>query len=114
MSQNLNAWTLDLEGMPHFDESMKRVYAWYENQIIDRPPIRFMAHNAFLNAATEEVAAMSREDKKAWWFDVEAQVDLFVQSVNGRTFHGETFPVYFPNLGPVWWQRGKQRPIKFW
>jgi hypothetical protein len=93
-------WTLELEGMPYFEESMKRVYAWYENEIIDRPPIRFMAHNAFLNAATEEVAAMSREDKKAWWYDVEAQVDLFVKSVEGRKFHAETFPVYFPNLGP--------------
>ena len=100
MKQNQEWWTLDLEGMPQFDMAMKRVYAWFENEIIDRPPIRFMAHNAFLNAATEEVAAMSREDKKAWWYDVETQVDLFLQSIDGRQFHGETFPVYFPNLGP--------------
>ena len=100
MQQHQDWWSLDLEGMPHFDESMKRVYAWYENEIIDRPPIRFMAHNAFLNAATEEVAAMSREDKKAWWYDAETQVDLFLKSIHGRQFYGETFPVFFPNLGP--------------
>lgn len=29
-------WTIELEGMPHFDMAMKRVYAWFENEIIDR------------------------------------------------------------------------------
>jgi len=93
-------WTLELEGMPQFDMAMQRVYAWYQNEIIDRPPVRFQAHNAFLNAATEEIEVLSREEKKTWWFDIELQVDLFVKSVEGRRFHGETFPVYFPNLGP--------------
>jgi hypothetical protein len=93
-------WTLDLEGMPHFDTAMQRVEAWYQNEIIDRPPIRFKAHNAFLNAATDEIKKLSREGKKAWWFDVERQVDLFLKSIKGRNYHGETFPIYFPNLGP--------------
>ena len=93
-------WIVEIEGMPHFDMSMKRVYAWFENEIIDRPPIRFQAHNAFLASATEEIAKKSKEGKKAWWFDVETQVGLFVDSIEGRRFHGETFPVYFPNLGP--------------
>ena len=98
--KKLDRWSIEIEGMPQFDESMKRVEAWFENEIIDRAPIRFQAHNAFLNAATEEIAQLSKEEKKAWWFDVETQVDLFARSVVGRQFHGETFPVYFPNLGP--------------
>ena len=93
-------WSLELEGMPHFDRAMERVYAWYENEIIDRPPVRFQAHNAMLTAATEDISSLSSEEKKAWWFNVELQVDLFLKSVEGRTFHGETFPVYSPNLGP--------------
>jgi hypothetical protein len=93
-------WSLEIEGMPQFDQAMKRVYAWFENEIIDRAPVRFQAHNAFLNAATEEVSRLSKEDKKAWWFDVETQVALFARSVDGRRLYGETFPVYFPNLGP--------------
>lgn len=92
--------TIELENMPQFEMAMKRVYAWFENEIIDRPPIRFMAHNAFLDAATENIAHLSREQKKDWWFNSELQVDLFVKSIAGRRFHGETFPVYFPNLGP--------------
>jgi hypothetical protein len=91
---------IELENMPHFDMAMKRVYAWFENEIIDRPPVRFMAHNAFLEAATEDIAQLSREEKKDWWFNSELQVDLFLKSLAGRRFYAETFPVYFPNLGP--------------
>jgi len=91
---------IELQSMPHFDMAMMRVYAWYENEIIDRPPIRFMAHNAFLEQATEDIAHLSRAEKKNWWFDTELQIDLFVKSIEGRQFLGETFPVYFPNLGP--------------
>jgi len=93
-------WTVEIEGMPHFDIAMKRVYAWFENEIIDRAPIRFQAHNAFLATATEEIANLSPADKLAWWFDAEAQLDLFLKPSEGRRFYAETFPVYFPNLGP--------------
>lgn len=93
-------WTLELEGMPQFDDSMRRIYAWYENEIIDRPPVRFQAHNATLEAAEEEVTRLSKEQKKTWWFDVERQVDLYIRSIEGKRFHGETFPIFAPNLGP--------------
>lgn len=97
----LQDWrTIEIERMPHFDLAMKRVYAWFENEIIDRPPIRFMAHNAFLEQASEDITHLSRAEKKNWWFNIELQVDLFVKSIEGRQFHGETFPVFFPNLGP--------------
>lgn len=97
---NVDWWAIEIEGMPQFDMAMKRVYAWFENKIIDRPPIRFQAHNAFLASETEAVAQMSKKEKEAWWFDVDLQVDNFLRSIIGRKFHGETFPVYFPNLGP--------------
>ena len=86
--------------MDDFELSMKRIYAWYENEIIDRPPLRFVAHNAFLETAKEDISQLSPAGKKAWWFDVETQVELMVQSIEGRHFHAETFPVFFPNLGP--------------
>lgn len=93
-------WEVEIEGMPHFEMALKRVYAWFENEIIDRPPVRFMAHNAFLEAASEDIAHLPQAEKKDWWFNEELQVDLFIKSIAGRQFHGETFPVYFPNLGP--------------
>jgi hypothetical protein len=96
---NGEGWTLEIEGMPHFDMAMQRVYAWYQCEVLDRAPIRFMAHNEFLDADVND-ADLSPEQRRARWFDVEYQVDLFVRSIEGRTFLGETFPVYWPNLGP--------------
>lgn len=92
-------WTLEIEGMPHFEMAMKRVYAWYQCEIIDRAPIRFMAHNAFLETGVD-YSTLSPGERCARWFDVEYQVDLFERSIEGRTFHGETFPIFWPNLGP--------------
>lgn len=100
MQEQQTWWTVELDGMADFDMSMKRVYAWYENEIIDRPPVRFVAHNEFLEAAKEDISTLSAAERKAWWFDVETQVDLFMSSIADRKFHGETFPVFFPNLGP--------------
>ena len=93
-------WSIEIEGMPHFEMAMKRIDAWYENQIIDRPPVRFIAHNAFLETAKQDISNYTRQEKETWWFDAELQVDLFVRSIAGQRFHGETFPVFFPNLGP--------------
>ena len=39
-------WPVELEKKPDFEKAMKRVYAWYEQELLDRPPIRFSAHNA--------------------------------------------------------------------
>jgi hypothetical protein len=85
--------------MPRAEEAMRRVDAWYQCEIIDRAPIRFMAHNAFLDTGVD-YAALSPEERRARWFDVEYQVDLFERSIEGRTFLGETFPIFWPNLGP--------------
>ena len=58
------SWDFELENMPGFEKAMHRVYAWYENEIIDRVPIRFMAHNAFLESETDALYHMSPEEGK--------------------------------------------------
>ena len=37
------SWNLELEGKPDFEKAMQRIYAWYNQEMIDRPPIRFSA-----------------------------------------------------------------------
>ncbi|MCA9906317.1 MAG: hypothetical protein KC547_20820 [Anaerolineae bacterium] len=90
-------WDVELETMPGFEMALRRVYAWFEGAIIDRPPIRFMAHNAFVENAN---AAYPSGDLKDRWFDADFQVETYLDSIAGKTFHGETFPVFWPNLGP--------------
>ena len=90
-------WDVELDTMPGFEMAMRRVYAWFEGAIIDRPPIRFMAHNAFVDEANTAYPSDNLKDR---WFDSAFQVETFLTSIAGKTFHGETFPVFWPNLGP--------------
>ncbi len=81
-----------------FDKAMDRIYAWYDNEIIDRVPVQFLAANAQYNVESKK--NLNPEQWKQLWFDTELVVDSFIKSLEGQQFLGETFPVYWPNLGP--------------
>ncbi len=77
---------------------LERVEAWFAGEVLDRPPVRFSLHNAEYNQAPGDHSRWP--DLKSRWFDAEYQVDRFLAGLRGRVFHGETFPVFWPNLGP--------------
>ncbi len=97
--QITEGWDLELETKPDFAKAMERVYAWYEQEMIDRPPIRFTAHNSEFEIQ-KKLQDRSWPDLKSRWFDVDYQVEYFVHSIKGQEFLAETFPVFWPNLGP--------------
>lgn len=90
---------MELQGKPDFEQAMQRIEAWFNHEPLDRPPVRFSQHNA-------EYSGDNAPDNRRWpslkarWFDAEYQVDFFLESIQGRRFYGETFPVFSPNLGP--------------
>jgi hypothetical protein len=86
-----------LETKHDFGRAMERVLAWFAGELLDRPPVRFTRHNAEFEAPDSglDEGALRRR-----WFDVEYQVTTFLASIEERHFNGETFPVYWPNLGP--------------
>lgn len=88
-----------LDGMPQFDMAMRRVCAWYEQAVIDRPPIRFARHNVQHDAglALDTGRWPTLRDR---WFDSEYQVEAFARRIREKHFPAETFPVFWPNLGP--------------
>lgn len=84
---------------PDFDECLARIYAWYEQKIIDRPPVRFHHHNVeYERHRTVDGPWTTAEER---WLDAEFQVKTFVDSLERTDFKGETFPVYWPNLSAV-------------
>lgn len=89
----------ELRTKPDFALCMERIDAWFHQAIIDRPPIRFSAHNAEY-AAERVLAGRVWPDLKSRWFDSEYQIELFRETVRGRQFLAETFPLFWPNLGP--------------
>ncbi len=78
---------------------MARVEAWFQQEIIDRIPIRFYKHNAQFEAG-EPLDRARWNSLQERWFDAEYQIEAFEQSIAGKVFHAETFPIFFPNLGP--------------
>jgi hypothetical protein len=92
-------WHIELDSKPDFDQAVERIYAWYEQQMIDRPPVRFTRHNEEYEAA-DDVWLDSWRGLKDKWFDETYQIERFMLQVRGKRYLGETFPVYWPNLGP--------------
>ena len=86
-----------LEKKPDFVQCMERIYAWYEHHVIDRVPVRFSAHNAEFDTAETSDRWPSLKDR---WYDTDYQIEKVLQTVEKGSFLGETFPMYFPNLGP--------------
>lgn len=92
-------WPVELEQKPDFEACMKRIYAWYNQEITDRPPIRFSAHNAEYNEAVVLQGRQWNSLKDRWW-DTAYQIELFEHQLKHSVFNAETFPVFWPNLGP--------------
>lgn len=92
-------WPLGLENMPGCDRAMERVEAWFHQSVLDRPPIRFSKHNVqYENAQALDTTRWPTLKER--WFDAEYQVDAFLADLAATPLRAETFPVYWPNLGP--------------
>jgi len=84
---------------PDFLQCIERIEAWFQQAVVDRPPVRFYKHNAQFEAGEilDRTRWASLEER---WMDTEYQIESFEQSLAGKTFYAETFPVFMPNLGP--------------
>ena len=84
---------------PDYARCMERIEAWFHQAVLDRPPVRFYKHNAQFEAG-EPLDRTRWASLRERWFDTNYQIESFEQSIAGKTFHAETFPVFSPNLGP--------------
>ena len=91
--------TRSFQFKPDFDMCMARIYAWYEQQIIDRPPVRFIHFDIeYEKQRTVKGPWKTAEER---WLDVDFQVQTFIDTLETTDFFGETFPVYWPNLSSL-------------
>jgi len=91
--------TRSFQYKPDFDMCLARIYAWYEQRIIDRPPVRFHHHN--IEYEKKRTVKGSWKTAEERWLDVDFQVQTFIDSLETTKFFGETFPVYWPNLSSL-------------
>jgi len=87
---------MELESMPHFAQSMQRIFAWYQKEIIDRPPVRFMSLEYTPSVTNKSYKNSNYEEK---WFDAEFRVEAFIESLKDKIFLAESFPYFYPFIG---------------
>jgi hypothetical protein len=91
--------THSIKFKPDFDMCLARIYAWYEQRIIDRPPVRFHHHNIEYEKHRTVKGPWKTPEER--WLDVDFQVQTFIDCLDTTEFLGETFPVYWPNLSAL-------------
>lgn len=87
---------MPLERKPDFDTSLERFEAWWQGEIIDRPPVTISVTPERPVRRPDKSHATLRER----WMDVEYAVGCAEASVEAGIFLAETFPLYIPELGP--------------
>jgi hypothetical protein len=92
------AWPVETEFKPDMEKCLERVYAWFEGELLDRPPVRFSRHNVEYETADNSGRVWA--SLKDRWFDTEYQMEKFIREAEEKRFLAETFPVYWPGLGP--------------
>ncbi len=89
----------ELTSMPEYNRAKERTDAWWEHEVIDRAPIRFTEHNAQHKTGLGEILK-NYATIKDYWYDTEYQISAFLKGIEQNGLLAETFPVYYPNLGP--------------
>lgn len=83
---------------PDYEESRKRIEAFWEGELIDRPVTMFWLekplHERIPLPESDHATAAER------WLDAEYQARLALAILSNREFVGDTLPVAYPNLGP--------------
>ena len=89
--------TLHLKNKPDAEKAFERINAWLEQGILDRAPVQFHSFDMTLKT---DMSMSNWDSLKDRWFDSEYQINRFIETVKQRNFLAESFPVFWPNLGP--------------
>ena len=87
-----------LEFKPDFEKAMRRMDAFWERSVFDRPVTQF-----YLEKPSEQhipLPAAQHANAAERWLDVDYQAHLTLAQLSNRLFLGDSLPVAFPNLGP--------------
>ncbi len=87
---------MNLETKPDLEKCLDRVEAWWDGEMLDRPPVSIFVRP---KQPPREVPS-HHADLRSRWLDTDYQIERVTAAVESNVFLAETFPKYFPNLGP--------------
>jgi hypothetical protein len=86
------------EFKPDFEKSLKRIEAWYEGEILDRPPFAL----SFPRPENERVPVPKKEhaSERERWMDSQFVAERAFAQMRNNVWFGDSMPIFMPNLGP--------------
>jgi len=87
---------VELQYKADFGEALRRLEAWWDGGIIDRPPVTIHVRPERQAELPEKTHPTLRDR----WFDFEHRLDRFEASLEAAVFLAESFPRFEPGLGP--------------
>ncbi len=81
---------------PDFHRTINRFEAWWRGEVLDRPPLTLHAPGA----RQPMYPSKTHADERQRWMDVEYRVEAAVAHMAASVYPADSFPIYWPNLGP--------------
>lgn len=89
---------MKLKAMPHYEESMQRIESWFRCEKLDRAPVQFRVHAP--HNINELAPFKPWTTKKEKWMDAHWHAERMLKIAENTKTVGETFPMWWPDLGP--------------
>lgn len=86
----------ELPALPDFEQTVRRFEAWWQRELLDRPPVTLAVQPSRPYRGPVSQHASLRER----WLDVEFNVAAAIAELERRDYVGDSFPLYCPNIGP--------------
>ncbi|HCS73499.1 MAG TPA: hypothetical protein DIW17_06460 [Clostridiales bacterium] len=81
---------------PDYEESKKRYEAFWNREIIDRPPVSI----TFQAKHTVPIPYKEYKNQRERWLDIEFRAEAKAIALSNHVFYGDALPIAWPNLGP--------------
>ncbi|MGB4480633.1 MAG: hypothetical protein WBI39_06105 [Caldicoprobacterales bacterium] len=81
---------------PDFEKTRERYAAFWEREIIDRPPVSIVL-------PAEQTVPVPQKDYKTHrerWLDIEFRAEVMAKEMENRIYYGDALPIAWPNMGP--------------
>ncbi|MDP6451063.1 MAG: hypothetical protein QF773_09610 [Lentisphaeria bacterium] len=79
-----------------FELTRKRFAAWWESDILDRPPVTLGVKPVQVYSGPSSEHAGDRDR----WLDIEYNLAAGIAELERQVFAGDSFPTFHPNIGP--------------
>ncbi len=81
---------------PDFAQTIERFAAWWQGEVIDRPPITV----AVVKSRPYTGPISTHATQAARWLDIPFVVESAIAEMARTDYVGDSFPIFWPNIGP--------------